>query len=88
MQRVATAFGVLGKILKVNGRRKVRAECEIRMRLIRDDQGAARFAPMEDRKTRRAIARRLNIPFRPVYFYKGSGAPGAPKTIRHGMAGG
>ncbi len=60
MPAAARAFEVLGRILKINGRRKLRAEAEIRMRLVRPhEQSAARRAPMLKRKARRDRVREL-----------------------------
>ena len=60
MPAAARAFEVLARILKINGRRKLRAEAEIRMRLVRPhEQSAARRAPMLKRKARRDRIREL-----------------------------
>lgn len=55
MQQVAEAFRVLGQIVRINGRRKLRAECEILMHLRNPEPfNKARTAPMPRRAARRA----------------------------------
>jgi hypothetical protein len=60
MADVSRAFGFLGQLLKMNGRRKVRAELEHRMRWVRIDPfSQARLAPMESRAFRRERVRQM-----------------------------
>ncbi len=54
MSDVAKAFAFVSRVLKINGRRKLRAELEIHMRLIRPEPvSQARRTWMEKRSARR-----------------------------------
>ncbi len=60
MMKARNAFEVLARILKLNGRKRLRAELEVRMRLHRPEEvNAARSAPMAKRAERRAVIRSL-----------------------------
>ncbi len=62
VQRFGEAMRVLGNILKIKGRKKLRAELEIRMRLHRPEPlNAARSAPMAKRRARRERVRELRL---------------------------
>jgi hypothetical protein len=56
----------------LNGRRLLKVQLQRRYRwIVIDPNNMARFAPMAPRHERRARARELDIPFRPVYGYAG-----------------
>lgn len=66
----------------MNGRRKLRAELETRMRIIRlEPLNTARKTAMLTRKRRRDRARELGVEFRPVYGYLGVPAPDHKEVI-------